>query len=110
MISPDDFLANLAVEVVYDLLKAGVSRLKALARGSPEERALKRAVLSGQVSYVTGERAVAFGADANDVVVLTADNDIVQVFKGPDADSIRQLFRQVLANERPLAAPAGRPG
>ncbi|MEM4205019.1 MAG: NACHT domain-containing protein, partial [Candidatus Methanomethylicaceae archaeon] len=92
----DDFLTNIAVEFVYDLLKAGVSRLRDLARGSLEERALRRAFLSGQVGYVTGERAVAFGANANDVVVVTGDGNIVRIFKGSDADTIRQVFRQIL--------------
>ncbi len=96
MIPTGDFFTNLAAELVYDLLRAGVSRLRALVRGSPEDQALRRALLSSQVVFVTGERAIQFQASANDVVAVTGDGNVITVFKGSDADTIRRIFRDIL--------------
>ncbi len=42
MIPAGDFFTNLAASLVYDLLKAGGSRLQAFVQGTPEEQALRR--------------------------------------------------------------------
>lgn len=63
MISPNDCFTNLAAALTCDLLKAGLSRLQTLVQGSPEEQALRRALLAGQVLQVTGARRIAVRAD-----------------------------------------------
>ncbi len=43
----DDFLANLAVNLAHDLLRAGADRLRTLAFGDTEQRSLHRCYQSG---------------------------------------------------------------
>ena len=76
-------------------LKQVLQRLQEGSRDPADLEALHRAIASGQVILATGERAVAMGGSANDVIIVTGDNDIITVFKGPDADALRRIFRQV---------------
>ena len=43
------------------------------------------------------------GGDVNDTVIVTGDGNVVRIFKGPDAETIRQLFQQVIASLVPRA-------
>ena len=54
---------------------------------SEADRALVRAALDVGV-IVTGERAVAIGGDASDVIITTGDQNIVFSFKGADAATV----------------------
>jgi hypothetical protein len=74
-----------------------ISALERLAAGNhtPDDLAvLQRARLAGQITLATGERAVALGGDATDAVIVTGDRNVV--FKGPNAEAIKQALRQVL--------------
>lgn len=70
--------------------------LKRIVSGSSDEedfRVLLLAVQQKQVALATGERAVAFGANASDVVVVTGDNNIVVVLNGEKAEEIERAVQ-----------------
>ncbi|MCX7683506.1 MAG: ATP-binding protein [Anaerolineae bacterium] len=78
------------------VLNQVLQRLQAGSCEPDDLEALRCAITSGQIVLATGERAVALGGSAHDAIIVTGDNNIVQVFKGPDADAIRQIFQQFL--------------
>ncbi len=61
--------------------------------------ALRRAIERGQVIVVTGERAVAIGGNANDVIIIIGDQNVV--VKGPSAETLRAVFAEFLGSPRP---------
>lgn len=70
--------------------------LKRIVSGSSDEadiRALLLAVQQKQIALATGERAVAFGANTSDVVVVTGDNNIVVVLNGEKAEEIERAVQ-----------------
>ncbi|MEA5550868.1 hypothetical protein VB713_07750 [Anabaena cylindrica UHCC 0172] len=56
-------------------------------------QALVSAVESKQITLATGERAVSFGGDVSDVVIVTGDKNIV--IKGTSAEEIKQVFCKI---------------
>lgn len=55
-------------------LDAVLKRVVSVGLDEEDTRALLLAVQQKQVALATGERAVAFGANASDVVVVTGDS------------------------------------
>lgn len=47
---------------------------------------------AGQIALATGERAVALGGETTDVIIVTGDNNVVQVFRGPNVADLRQAL------------------
>src|SRR5215218_4487665 len=64
-------------------LKAALQRLIDGNAGDADRDAVRTALNAGVL--VTGERAVAIGGDASDVIITTGDENSVFSFKGTDA-------------------------
>jgi hypothetical protein len=58
-----------------------------------DRRAVRSALLAGVL--VTGERAVAIGGNASDVVIATGDGNTILSFKGTDAASIHEVLQSL---------------
>jgi tetratricopeptide (TPR) repeat protein len=69
-------------------LKAALQRLIDGKAGDADRDAVRRALNTGVLVIVTGERAVAIGANASDVIITTGDQNIVFSFKGADAATV----------------------
>jgi hypothetical protein len=54
---------------------------------------LRRALRRGQIALARGDRAVAFGGDVTDTVVVTGDQNVVAVFKEADTYALQVLAR-----------------
>jgi Effector-associated domain 10 len=54
---------------------------------------LRQALQAGDITVASAERAVAVGGDVNDSVIVTGS--VVHIFKGPDAETIRQVFQHI---------------
>jgi tetratricopeptide (TPR) repeat protein len=67
-------------------LNAALQRLIDGNAGETDRDAVRTALNSGVL--VTGERAVAIGGDASDVIITTGDQNIVFSFKGADAATV----------------------
>ena len=67
-------------------LKAALQRLIDGNAGEADRDAVRTALNTGVL--VTGERAVAIGGDASDVIITTGDQNIVFSFKGADAATV----------------------
>src|ERR1044072_8897372 len=67
-------------------LKAALQRLLDGNAGEADRDAIRTALNTGVL--VTGERAVAIGGDASDVIITTGDQTIVLSFKGADAATV----------------------
>lgn len=62
--------------------------------------ALQHAIDENQYSIVTGDRAVAFGGDATDAIIVAGDKNVVKIYKGSDAETIRKIAEQVIQTSR----------
>src|ERR1051325_7912381 len=69
-------------------LKAALQRLIDGNVSEADRDAVRTALNTGVFVIVTGERAVAIGGDASDVIVTTGDENIVFSFKGADAAAV----------------------
>ena len=69
-----------------DELKAALQRLIDGNASEADRDALRTALNTGVL--VTGERAVAIGGNASDVIITTGDQNIVLSFKGTDAATV----------------------
>src|SRR6185503_12887146 len=67
-------------------LKAALQRLIDGNAGEADRDAVRTALNTGLL--VTGERAVAIGGNASDVIITTGDQNIVFSFKGADAAAV----------------------
>jgi tetratricopeptide (TPR) repeat protein len=74
-------------------LKAALQRLIDGNAGEADRDAVRTALNTGVL--VTGERAVAIGGDASDVIITTGDQNIVFSFKGADADAVSKALRSI---------------
>lgn len=76
-------------------LQQAMQRIRNGSQDQTDLEILRRAVLASQVTLAAGERAIACGS-VNEAVLVTGDGNIIAVFKGPDAETIRQTFQQAL--------------
>ena len=70
--------------------------LKRIVSGTQDEADIQAFLLSvqqRQVALATGERAVALGANASDVIIVTGDNNIVVVLNGEKAEEIERAVQ-----------------
>jgi tetratricopeptide (TPR) repeat protein len=74
-------------------LKAALQRLIDGNAGEADRDAVRTALNTGVL--VTGERAVAIGGDASDVIITTGDQNIVLSFKGADADAVSKALSSI---------------
>jgi tetratricopeptide (TPR) repeat protein len=74
-------------------LKAALQRLIDGNAGEADRDAVRTALNNGVL--VTGERAVAIGGDASDVIITTGDQNIVFSFKGADADAVSKALSSI---------------
>ncbi len=77
-------------------IKQALERLQAGVTTAADWETLRRALQAGQIVLATGERAVAIGGSVEDTVIVTGDNNIVSVFKGATAESVREALQKVL--------------
>lgn len=77
-------------------LRAILKRLAAKTYTNADLEILCQATESGQIILVTGERAIAVGGDVTDAVFITGDGNLVYIFKGDDAEVVRQILQDVL--------------
>ncbi len=80
-----------------ETFRAALERLLEQRHTPADIQTLRRALISGQIAQATGERAVAIGGNVDDTIIVSGDNNIIATFKGPDANIIRQIFHQALA-------------
>ena len=84
----------------FNELKRVLDRIAAGTYTDADIATLRQALQTGRITLATGDRAVALGGDAHDLVVITGDNNIVYIIKGPDAVAIWQAvhtgFRSLL--------------
>jgi hypothetical protein len=99
MIPTGDFFTNLAVELAYDLLRAGAARLQQMAFGSPQEQALHRCY---EAAFAGMLNEVAAGLDADRQALV---EDILRRFVAEPvvADTLLDL---ALAGAETLDLPA----
>jgi len=76
-------------------LKAALQRLIDGNAGEADRDAVRMALNTGVLVIVTGERAVAIGGDASDVIITTGDHNIVFSFKGADADAVSKALSSI---------------
>src|ERR1044072_5271637 len=74
-------------------LKAALQRLLDGNAGEADRDAIRTALNTGVL--VTGERAVAIGGDASDVIITTGDQNIVFSFKGADAATVLTALNSI---------------
>jgi len=74
-------------------LKAALQRLIDGNAGEADRDAVRTALNAGVL--VTGERAVAIGGDASDVIITTGDQNIVFSFKGDDATTVLTAINSI---------------
>jgi tetratricopeptide (TPR) repeat protein len=74
-------------------LKAALQRLIDGIASEADRDAVRMALNTGVL--VTGERAVAIGGDASDVIITTGDQNIVFSFKGADADAVSKALSSI---------------
>lgn len=74
-------------------LKAALQRLIDGNAGEADRDAVRTALNTGML--VTGERAVAIGGNASDVIITTGEQNIVFSFKGADADAVSKAFSSI---------------
>ena len=74
-------------------LKAALQRLIDGNAGEADRDAVRTALNTGVL--VTGERAVAIGGNASDVIITTGDQNIVFSFKGADAASVLTAINSI---------------
>jgi len=82
--------------LIADELRAALERLAAGSGTDADWQALQRALLAGQITLATGDRALALSGGATDSVITTGDGNVVVIFKGCDADAIQQIIRKEL--------------
>jgi hypothetical protein len=80
----------------FNALQSVLERLAAGTHSNADVQTLHLALQAGQVVLATRERAVAVGGDVTDAVVTTGDGNVLHIFKGPDAETIRKIVQQVL--------------
>jgi hypothetical protein len=68
-------------------IKAALERLLAGTANDADRNAIRAALNNGVL--VTGERAVAIGGNASDVIIASGDGNIVFSFGGADAAAVR---------------------
>src|SRR5688572_4052478 len=74
-------------------LKAALQRLSDGNASEADRDAVRTAMNTGVL--VTGERAVAIGGNASDVIITTGDQNIVFSFKGADAATVLTALNSV---------------
>ena len=84
-------------------LASALERIIAGTHSDADIQGLRQALQEGDLALATGERAVAVGGDVNDSVIVTGDGNVVRILKGSDAETIRQLFQQVMKSLVPRA-------
>lgn len=77
-------------------LKAALSHLAANTGTEADQQAVQDALRSGQISFVSGTRAIAVGGNVTDAVFITGDKNII--FKGEEADMIRLALAAYFAS------------
>src|SRR4026209_1800712 len=97
-------------------LKAALQRLIDGNASEADREAVRTALNAGVL--VTGERAVAIGGNASDVIITTGDQNIVLSFKGADADAVSKALSSIAPTRlhhapskrraRPLTLPAAK--
>ncbi len=86
-----------------DTLQAALLRLLTQSSTAEDMTMLLEALRNGQFALAVGERAVALGGDVNDAVIITGDGNTVQIFKGPDAQTLRGIIQQMQQTLFPAA-------
>lgn len=86
--------AYLSEQASGDDLKASLERFVNDIYTDADLVALRRALQTGQIVLVTGERAIAAGGGITDAVIITGDGNAVYVLKEADAETIEQIFHQ----------------
>lgn len=74
-------------------LKAAFERLLDGTATDADRNALRLALTTGML--VTGDRAVAIGGNASDVIITTGDGNIVLSLKGAGADAVRDALSSI---------------
>lgn len=72
-------------------LKEALLRLAAGKATDSDRKIVQRALQDGQITVALGERAVAFGGDVTDAVIITGDGNVVHVFTGLDVETFSQI-------------------
>jgi len=73
--------------------KAACERLLAGKVSEEDREVVHTALVSGEL--VTGERAVAIGGSASDVIIVTGDGNVTLSIKGTDASAIQEILNSV---------------
>jgi tetratricopeptide (TPR) repeat protein len=76
-------------------LKGALQRLLNGNASEADRDAIRTALNTGMLVIVTGERAVAIGGDASDVIIATGDHNIVFSFKGADANAVSKVLSSI---------------
>ena len=84
--------------VTTDELRAVLERVAKKEESAGDLQLLRQALARGEITAVTGERAVAIGRDATDVVIITGDGNIINVFKDVDARILWEILEALVAN------------
>ena len=65
--------------IATDQLNSIFNRLEVGIQTADDIQVLRQAHLAGDITFVTGERAVALGGSLTDVVVVTGDCNVVRI-------------------------------
>lgn len=79
-----------------DDLRASLDRFANGTYTEADVATLRRALQAGKITVATGERAVAVGGDMTDAIIITGDGNVVCVYKGGEAEAIKQAFHWTL--------------
>src|SRR5918999_4829449 len=91
--------------VTIDELLAALERVARQEGTVDDLQLLRQALARGEITAAAGERAVAIGGGATDMVITTGGGNVANVFRGMDARSLREALG-VLAFSYWLGRPA----
>ena len=77
-------------------LREIVKRLATKTYTDADIEIFRQSLEFGQIVLATGERAIAVGGDVTDTVFITGDGNLVYIFRGADAEVVRQIVQDVL--------------
>jgi tetratricopeptide (TPR) repeat protein len=75
--------------VTIDELRAALERVARQEGTAGDLQLLRQALARGEITAATGERAVVIGGDASDLVIITGTGNVLNIFKGVDAYTLR---------------------
>src|SRR5687767_13373495 len=84
--------------VTIDELRAVLERVVRQEESAGDLQLLRQALARYEIIAETGERAVAIGGDATDVVITTGDRNVVNVFRDVDARILWEILEALVAN------------